>query len=96
MPVSRTKRLCGYNGRYIATHSINRNAAYTNRKSIKIRSCDYIDGLVDCYLTAIEVLCNIDGIGGEVTLVDSLSNCNHMHLTPFSHTTAGEGVTFVD
>ena len=42
------------------------NAGYTNRKGVKNRSSDYIDGLLECYLMAVEVLCNIDGIAGGV------------------------------
>ena len=42
------------------------NSGYTNRKNVKNRSSDYIYGLVECYLMAIEVLCNIDGIAGGV------------------------------
>ena len=69
MPASRIKILCGYNGRYVATRSINQNAAHINRKSVKTRSSDCIDGLVECYLMAIGELCNIDGIAGGVGVV---------------------------
>ena len=60
------KRLCGYNGRYVATHPINRNAAHTNRKSVKNRSSDYIGGLVECYLMAIGEFAALSTASGGV------------------------------
>lgn len=60
------KWLCGYNGRYVATHTIDRNAVHTNWKSVKNGSSDYVIGWVECYLMAIEVLCIVDGIGRGV------------------------------
>ena len=57
---------CGYNGRYDATHTINRDAVYTDRKSVKNGSSDYVVGRIERRLMAIEVLCIVEGIGGGV------------------------------